>query len=308
MLGNRTRDIKHADMTSTKQRQTGIGLTRKMSRRKSSSACKPVTNFQSDAQEMLLDSDGKKRTMTAKRPSKTNNKKKGSHENNISAVNGAPFNPYFEHDEAFDYNRRVIMCPFNCVCCINYQLGKSCACYAQRESVAVQTSELDFIRLKSETSEYFTRGALAHSVMQKYILNTIEQYELKSKRDLLFGKAVIDVVNSFPDLDSSMDIKNQVSNRMAKAIRWKKFSLKRKQKTASESTINEVEECETKRKNRAADKTKMKKEQESQEKRTKVKSVSNGSLPKRCVMSSFDKKENKAKHSKVTRPRRVVSK
>ncbi|XP_071120387.1 uncharacterized protein [Mytilus edulis] len=277
-----------------------------MSRRKSSSACKPVTNFQSDAQEMLLDND-EKRTTAARRLSKKNNTKEGSNENAIPAVNGAPYNPYIEQEEASDYSRRVIMCPFNCVCCINYQLGKSCACYAQRESVAVQTSELDFIRLKSETSEYFTRGSLAHSVMQKYILNTIEQYELKSKKDLLFGKAVIDVVNSFPDLDSSSDIKNQVSNRMAKAIRWKKFSLKRKQKTASESTI-EVEESETKRKQRATDKTMIKKEQESQGKGTKTKPVSNGSLPERCVLSSSNKRKNTAKHSRVIRQRRVVTK
>ncbi|XP_076113510.1 uncharacterized protein LOC143081613 [Mytilus galloprovincialis] len=306
MLGNRTRDMKHADMASTKQRQTGIGLTCKLSRRKSAIARKSV---QSNAKEMLLKSD-EKRTTDVRRLSKKKNTKKGIYENDIpaAAVNAAPYNPYIEQEEASDYNRRVIMCPFNCVCCINYQLGKSCACYAQRESVAIQTSELDFLRLKSETIEYFTRGSLAHSVMQKYILNTIEQYELKSKRDLLFGKAVIDVVNSFPDLDSSSDIKNQVSNRMAKAIRWKKFSLKRKQKTASESTINEVKESETKRKQRATDKTMIKKEQESQGKRSKTQSVSNGPLPKRCVISSSNKKEIKAKHSNVTRPRRVVTK
>ncbi|XP_052064495.1 uncharacterized protein LOC127704450 [Mytilus californianus] len=295
-------------MASTKHKHTNIGLTCKLSRRKRANARKPVTNtsFQSDAEESLLEND-EKRTTVFRRISKNDNTKKGSSENDILTVNAAPYNPYIEQSEASDYSRRVIMCPFNCVCCINYQLGKSCACYAQHESVAVQTSELDFLRMKSETIEYFTRGSLAHSVMQKYIINTIEQYDLKSKKDLLFGRAVIDVVNSFPDLDSSSDTKNQVSNRMAKAIRWKKFSLKRKQKTASNSIINE-EESQATRKQRSTDKTIIKKELESQGKRTSTQSVSNGSLPKRCVISSSNKKKNKAKHSKVKRPRRGVTK
>ncbi|CAC5414447.1 unnamed protein product [Mytilus coruscus] len=282
-------------MASTKHKYTDIGLTCKLTRRKRANARKPVTSFQSDAEEILLEND-EKRTTVFKRISKNDNTKK------------APYNPYIEQSEASDYSRRVIMCPFNCVCCINYQFGKSCACYAQRESVAVQTSELDFLRMKSETIEYFTRGSLAHSVMQKYIINTIEQYDLKSKKDLLFGRAVIDVVNSFPDLDSSSDTKNQVSNRMAKAIRWKKFSLKRKQKTASNSIIIEEEESQTKRKQRSTDKTIIKKELESQGKRTSTQSVSNGSLPKRCVISSSSKKKIKAKHSKVKRPRRRFTK
>lgn len=294
-------------MASTKHKHTDIGLTCKLTRRKRANARKPVTSFQSDAEEILLENDAK-RTTVFKRISKNDNTKKGSSKNDILTVNAAPYNPYIEQSEASDYSRRVIMCPFNCVCCINYQLGKSCACYAQRESVAVQTSELDFLRMKSETIEYFTRGSLAHSVMQKYIINTIEQYDLKSKKDLLFGRAVIDVVNSFPDLDSSSDTKNQVSNRMAKAIRWKKFSLKRKQKTASNSIIIEEEESQTKRKQRSTDKTIIKKELESQGKRTSTQSVSNGSLPKRCVISSSSKKKNKAKHSKVKRPRRRFTK
>lgn len=42
--------------------------------------------------------------------------------------------------------------------------------------------------------------------------------------------------------------------------------------------------------------------------RTKTKPVSNGSLPERCVPSSSNKKKNTAKHSRVIRQRRVVTK
>lgn len=61
-------------MASTKQRQTGIGLTCKLSRRKSAIACKSV---QSNAKEMLLKSD-EKRTTDVRRLSKKKNTKKGN--------------------------------------------------------------------------------------------------------------------------------------------------------------------------------------------------------------------------------------
>ncbi|XP_071136778.1 uncharacterized protein [Mytilus edulis] len=129
----------------------------------------------------------------------------------------------------------------SCECCKNSQRGTPCVRQANtlKSDASSQTEGVDFLTQKpSDNKVYFKRGTFHHTLVQRKISDVISKYELTSKKNLFFGKAVIEVLTSFPGLEFSTENRDKVCQRVAKAIRWKKFSVKRKLK--KQEVHNEV--------------------------------------------------------------------
>ncbi|CAC5392197.1 unnamed protein product [Mytilus coruscus] len=137
-----------------------------------------------------------------------------------------------------------MVCPVkdcSCECCKNSQRGTPCVRQAitLKSDASSQTEGVDFLTQKPlDNRVYFKRGTFHHTLVQRKISDVISKYELTSKKNLLFGKAVIEVLTSFPGLKFSTENRDKVCQCVAKAIRWKKFSIKRKLK--KQEVHNEV--------------------------------------------------------------------